>query len=116
MGLAVQHGRNHRRTRARAWHEAAIALAVHQQIAVAELARNLVRKISADALGARIPVQDPMIAIHHADALIQPIQQSSVQARIEQSQLDDRLSDVWMRAASGSTTPMDLLRWSYRIE
>jgi hypothetical protein len=57
---------------------------MHQQISVAESARHLMRKISADALGSPVPIQDPMVAIHHADALIQLVQQSFMQTLIEQ--------------------------------
>ena len=105
---AIQHHAGGRAPHSRL--QTAIVLAMHQQIAMAELTGHFMRKISADPLRAPVPVQDPMVAIDHANPFIELIQESAMQIWIDQGQLNQRLTRVCIESAHY------FLRWSYRTE
>ena len=74
---------------------------MHQQIPVTELACHFVSKMPADSLGCAVPMHDPMVPIHYAHPLIEPIQQSLVQTMIEPGQLEQRFIAVCIERGHG---------------
>ncbi len=65
---------------------ASFRIAVHEQIAMAELPGHLVRQVTADPLGAPVPIQDSAVAIDDVDAGVELIEQ-----RLEQLAVAQRL-------------------------
>jgi hypothetical protein len=60
-----------------------------EEVTVAELAANFVRRVAANAFGAAVPIQDPALAIYNVNPSIELIEQFLAKLAIQQSLLHD---------------------------